>query len=197
MKILIAVITMMSSFAWGFPIIPTTVAYMESSPAHTYWSASPPFTPPATPTDVCSIFGNTQKMIKVYKLRLSTLQTTAGINNWLLIKRSSANLAGTSTFMVKAASDSAELVSGASVAFWTANPTTGSSVGVLRSVQLPAPVLASNAQALYEFDFGPTTGGRSIVLRSAAEGLAVNFNGAALPPGLTVTCEFMWTEENY
>jgi hypothetical protein len=201
MKILVALILCFSSFGYAaLQTIPANgqLSYPSSPPAQTFAAVSALFGPPATPTDICSLSGSTgTKIIKVYKVRLSSTQSTAGINNWFIVKRSAVDTAGTSVSITPILHDSFEIAATGVPKYWTANPGgLGAVVGTVRSALIPAPVPASNANAFYEFDFGPNTGGKAIVLRNSAETVALNFGGAALPTGLSTICEFMWTEEN-
>jgi hypothetical protein len=135
--------------------------------------------------------------MKLYKIRLSNTQTTAGINNWFIIKRSAVDTAGTSVSMTSVPLDSFELAATGVPQYWTAVPGgLGTAVGTVSERLVAAPIPSSSSTALYEFDYSPMTGGKALVLRSAAEQVALNFNGAALPSGLSTICEFLWTEEN-
>lgn len=160
----------------------------------TYSAVVNALTPPATPTDMVTITGSATKTIRIRRVELSTTQTTAGINTFFLVKRSTANSAGTSSSATAVPHDSNNAAATATVLSYTANPTLGTAVGNVRGTKLLTPAATSLAQAPYEWDFdGPL--GQSIVLSGTSQVLALNFNGAALPAGLSVNCTITWTEE--
>ena len=81
---------------------------------------------------------------------------------------------------------------------YTANPTAGVSLGPLWSAWLNSPKAATagiGGLQGFELDF-ETMLGQPIALLTAAEVLAWNFNGAALPTGLSVLAWVLWMETN-
>jgi hypothetical protein len=170
--------------------------YLESSNKAAYSASIVPVTPPATPTDIVTLYGSATKTIRVLKLVINTTQTTIGINDWYLIKRSTANTGGTSAAITSVPLDSTFSAATAVFTRYTANPTAlGTSVGNLAIVNVLssslAPGTSGTAYVPYVFDFT----NNPIVLRGATQGIALNFNGAALPAGLSINCNIMWTEE--
>lgn len=162
----------------------------------TYSGFCAAFTPVATPTDIFSIEGVASKTIYVWRFYLSTVQTTAGVNTWFLNKHSTANVDGGSTSVAtaKIPHDSAFAASTATVKHYTvANPTPGTSLGSVASIRLNSPAVGTAGigdivGTWIDFNF-------PIILRGAAQGLALNFAGAALPAGLSVIAGFTWTEQ--
>ena len=161
----------------------------------TYMAATAAFTPPATPTDLFVISGSATKAIKILRVELTATQTTAGINTFFLAKRSTANTAGTAVATTKVPTDSAFASATATVQHYTANPTTGVLVGNIKSSRVLCPAPASVAQALFVWDFEAGNTGVPPVLRGTGETLALNFAGAVLPAGLSLTIAITWTEE--
>ena len=161
-----------------------------------YMAASLAFTPGATPTDVATIFGSATKTVRVLRAWLSTTQNTAGTNTWLVIKRSTANSGGSSTNLDEVAVDSIQTAATATTLNYTSNPSLGATVGKLYSARVfsPAPATAGGDR-MHIIDFTNSGISRGIVLRGTAQGLAINFNGAALPAGLSVCVTFEWIEE--
>ena len=163
----------------------------------TYSAVSTAFTPGATPQDIFTITGSATKVIRVLRMGISTTQTTAGINNFFLAKRSSANTAGTSAAPAITVNDSLNTAATATVLQYTANPTAGTLVGYISGFQLnsPAPATAGIG-GLQGIDYSLIdTFGQPITLRGITEVLAWNFKGAALPGGLSVIAYCQWTEE--
>ena len=170
-----------------------------SAPNKAAYSASTAqFTPYATATDVCTLTAGTgstsQFSTYVYRVSVWGTQTTAGLNSWFLIKRSAADTGGTSSAITIVPHDSHLQPAQASVLKITALPTPGTSLGTVRGMALEAGGAASVVnQSGFDFLFGPLTGLSPVILH-AGETLALNFGGAAIPSGMTISCEFSWTE---
>ena len=155
------------------------------------------FTPPATPTDMFAIAGAPGAIIYVTRVCISSIQTTAGINAFFLIKRSRADQAGTFTNPTPVHAGANNLVqANATIYQYSANPTSlGTSLGNIWSglVQSPASATAICGVGGVQIDF--LIGyGCPVVLRGPNEWLAVNFAGAALPAGMAVSCFIQWHE---
>ena len=163
----------------------------------TYSAATGSFTPPATPTDMFIINGSATKTIKISQIIISTTQTTAGVNVFFVVKRSTANTGGTSVSETLVPYDSQDTAATGTAKHYTANPTVGTAVGTIRSPKLWSADAsgANSGMSIYTFDF-QRLNEQGMTLRGVAEGLAVNFNGAALPAGLSVNISVTWTEEN-
>lgn len=163
----------------------------------TYSAGSTAVVPPATPTDICTITGSATKTVKVTRVEVSSTQTTAGINSWFLVKRSAANTGGTASgTFTRVPHDSAQGAATATTLAYTANPAgLGALVGIVRVAHLlsPAPGGTTAPNQLWNFDGGDWFD-KPIFLRGITEVLAINFNGAALPTGLSVNCNFQWVE---
>ena len=171
--------------------------YIDSSNKPAYKTAITPVSPPATPSDIVILNGSATKTVRITRIYLSSTQTTQGVNNWYLVKRSSANSGGTSTTITPIPLDSSLSAGTATFTRYTANATSlGTSVGNMDVVKLLSPATApgSSSATYYEPHLWDFTN-NPVVLRGTAEGLAINFNGAALPAGLSVDATYTWTEE--
>jgi len=163
-------------------------------PRYTYDAATFAFTPGATPQDVFTISGSNTKIIRITRIRMSGVQNTAGINSWYLLRRSSLNTGGISTVVTAVSRDSTQPSATAIIRQYTANPTAGTSVGLVRSGKLLIPAANSLASdnLIWDFDDIQTN---PLVLSNDNELIAINFNGVALPAGLSIHCVITWTEE--
>lgn len=176
-------------------VLDTTTPLPTSTPTFQrhYTAASLPFTPGATPQDVFMITGSATKTISVLYIGISTTQTTAGVNTWLLLERSTANSAGTSAVVPSVQSDNNVSAATAVVRQYTANPTAGTLVGRIWTGRVvspaPATVGVGDLEKAIEFPSNMPS-----VLSGVGQVLALNFNGAALPPGLSVTASVRWME---
>lgn len=165
--------------------VPRTATYIGSTGA---------FTPPATPTDMFVIEGSATKVVRILKVELNGTQTTDGINAFFLNKHSTANAGGTAIATTLVPVDSTNSAVTATAKHYTANGTPGTSVTLFRtSILTPAP--ASLLTPIYVWDF---TNGlqQPVVLRGVTQGLAINFAGAALPAGLSLSVNVVFTESD-
>jgi hypothetical protein len=160
----------------------------------TFSTGAAAVSPPATPTDICVISGNATNNVRVTHVDLSSTQTTAGVNVFYLVKRSTLDTTGTSSTLTDVPHDSKYGAGLAVVKTYTANPgSLGTTVGTIRAIHLlsPAPGGANFQPQQWVFDQDQQS--QAIILH-ANESLAINFAGAALPTGLSVNCNFEWTE---
>lgn len=180
------------------PVQASSYGTVQLSPSYTttYAASSALVTPATSATDLAIINGSASKTIKVLKVFLTYRTTPVGAvdsSPFYLIKRSTANSGGTSSGLTPVALDSGNAA--ASVAnplIYTANPTTGSTVGTVQMAVASAGTVAGGSVILYDAD----KYGQAVVLRGTAQGLAVNSNGvtvAGTSPLVSVT--FVWTEE--
>lgn len=153
------------------------------------------FTPAATPTDVFTITGAANTLTRIRRLSFDCTQTTTGSINIQIIKRSTANTAGTAVTDTAVPFDSTNAAATSVVRHYTANPTLGTLVGVFHSEKLfvPAPAEDSEGDEL-RMDYVSYTGIQLPTLRSASEVLAINMNGATLAGG-SCSATIRWTEE--
>jgi|SRR6185312_570117 len=160
----------------------------------TFRATSGAFTPGATPQDVFTITGNSTTNVYVQKMGISTTQTTAGLNAWYVAKRSTANSGGTSSAATVVPLN-ANYSAHATVLEYTGNPTAGTLIGNVWGawVDSPAVAAAGVGNVIVEVDFQSMLG-QPLALLSTADVLAWNFNGAALPGGLSVIAYVQWVE---
>lgn len=172
-----------------------TVISLPNDGVKTTYTASISNSIPAalTPTDVYVVNGSATKTIRISKVLVSGTRTTPTQTDIVLIKRSTANTLGTSTNVTPAANDSLNPLPTAVVKAYTANPTVGTSVGLVYSVSLFIPgVATSGAGGIFSYEFGRL--GQTIVLRGVNESLAINLAGVTIAGGsFNYTIE--WTEE--
>ena len=149
----------------------------EALQSRTY-RASATFNPASSATDVFGILGVASGFIEVTKVIVTATQTTGGTFDITLLKRSTADGAGTAVTAVPL--DAGDAAANATVSYYTSNPTTGSLVGNVET----QPIFCSATTAtpnIYTFDFGSK--GKPVTLNSASQGLYVNCNGNTLTGG--------------
>ena len=156
----------------------------------TSYHASATVSSAASATDIAVLPGNATNTVLVSRVIVTCTQTTAGIITLQLIKRSTADTAGTSANMTVVPDDS-NYAAGVSVPkTYTANPTTGTAVGNIDTA-LVGCMAAGNTSANDMYMFVPL---KPIVLRGTAQQLTVNLNAATVTGGsFAVTYEYSET----
>ena len=143
----------------------------------------------ASATDIFTISGNATNTILLTYLEITCTETTAGQVAVQLIRRSTADSAGTSTTITASQDDSTNAAPSSVVLSYTANPTLGTTVANVKSgiFGCMAPATAT-ANDLFVFN------GRQkpLVLRGTAQQLTVNLNGATVTSGtFRITVEWL------
>lgn len=159
----------------------------------TYSAATISFNLATLATDFFTITGSATKTVRVTEI--SVAFTGGGVVVAVqLVKRSTANSGGTSTLLTNVPHDSNNAAATATVRSYTANPTLGTLVGVMRADKTDSPLTTSTTNpegVFYKFFGGPQ---QPIVLRGTSQVLAFNLNGVTLSGG-TAVCYVEWTEE--
>jgi len=170
------------------------------------FSASGTFTPAATPTDLVIIEGSATKTVRIVSMVISTTNTAAGSQQFLLVKRSAADTTGTFVAATAIPWDSANTATANRVGHFTANPgALGAVVGTINTIRVATPVAIPatfagiTQKAEYDLIPAPPGGTNSlstpVILRGVAQCLAINFAGVALVAGQTHAYTVIWTEE--
>lgn len=115
----------------------------------------------ATPTDIFTITGSGTKTVRILRVSWSVTASLGTVFDLVLLKRSTANSAGTSTTRTSVPHDSINAAATATVRAYTANPTLGILAGNIDSVK----TIATTAS--------PTNPSKSLVIRE--------FNGMGQP----------------
>lgn len=147
----------------------------------------------ATPTDVFTITGAANVVVRLLRAQVSLSASAAALVDISLIKRSTADTGGTSTTPTIAKHDPQAPAAAAVVNSYTANPASlGTSAGVIDARRIVAGLAATLGTAPQVWDFGQGPG-QAHVLRAATDVVAVNLNSSAAT--LTGDFGFTWTEE--
>lgn len=147
-------------------------------------------------TDIYVLPGSATKTVRVSKVVVScSIATAAQYVDVNLIKRSTADTAGTSGAVTIVPHDSADAAATSAPLSYTGNPTLGTPIGVIdaRRVFFPLTGTAALGNPPVVFDFGDRAGAKTIVLRGVAQQVAVNLNAPANAGTCDITAE--WTEE--
>jgi hypothetical protein len=152
----------------------------------------------ATPTDIFTIQGSASKLVTVTEMSCSgTVATAAASPDLSFIKRSTANLTGTSTSPTGVPNDSNSAAATAVVKAYTVNPgTLGTAVGTIRSAKLPLPLVTGGTMSILRVQFGDSPFEQPVILRGVAQTLAIGGGGVALGGAnqVSLDCNVTWTE---
>lgn len=153
------------------------------------------FTPYATPQDIVSIFGSATRKVILVNLFVSMHSTASALNTLYFKKRSTANSGGTPTTMTALKLDSGSAAATAVVTQYGSLPTMGTEVGNLNAIialsaaTTGAPNTAAITQAIISggpVSPGPAAFNGGIEINGTAEGVTINWAGAALAAGFTI-----------
>lgn len=158
--------------------------------ARTY-SASANIAVASAATDIAAFFGNATTTVQVTKIRVTGIQTTTGVVNMLLVRRSTANTAGTSSNFLVALHEASDAANSSTPIAYTANPTVGTLAGVVRRWYHALTSTTSDSSPEYTLEFGEN--GKPLILSGVTQGICLNLNGATVPGGL-VNVSIEWIE---
>jgi hypothetical protein len=161
----------------------------------TYSCAITGLVPVASCTDLVIVNGSATKTVKITRIEISILATAAASVDIQLVRRSTANLTGTSTTPAVAPNDSGDAAATAVVKAYTANPgTLGTLTGVIRTRKYLCNAPAA-AEDFAIWQFGDRAGAKELVLRGVADGVAINLNAGTVGSGGTADISIEFTEE--
>lgn len=169
-----------------------TLAYDNSTMKPTYSATTPVFTLASAATDVCSLQGSATKRVKIRRIIVGGAATAVASDPAEIIKRSTAGTGGTQVLDTMVPYDASSAAATALAEHFTANVTVGTVVGVIQTQWLTFANLTTGVGTPVVFTFGEL--GQPLVLRSAAQNVTVNLNGATFAGGV-LTCTFEWTED--
>lgn len=171
----------------------TAVAPVRRS---TYSAAVTALAPAASATDFFTLTGAAGVTVRINHVECSGISTAAATATVNALLRSTANSAGTSSAATAVPHDSSDPAATATALSYTANPTTGTLVGVVRSGKLTTVTAASTAVLAgpLSWDFG-TGQHEEVTLRGTGQVFALNGAGASFTSGAALNCSVTWTEE--
>lgn len=144
-------------------------------------------------TDFFEIKGSATKTVIVKRIRFTGTANGTVISRISCIKRSTANSGGTSVNVTNVPHDSINAPATATVNTYTANPTLGNAVGLVRAFVYTMVATSSNILAdIRELTFGIEED-QGIVLRGTSESLCLNLNATVMTSGL-VDISVEWRE---
>lgn len=159
--------------------------------------SSTDITPVATATDVVTLVGSASTTIHVKKVCVEGVATAPANYDTYLWKRTALDTTGTATQPAIAYHDSANAAPLGVINLYSANPgALGTGVQIRAGhIYLGQAATSPTSATAKCWHFGDT-GEESLVLRGAAQSLAINHNGAAVPAGAAMYYTVTWTESN-
>ncbi|HXA22762.1 MAG TPA: hypothetical protein VNW90_10705 [Acetobacteraceae bacterium] len=151
--------------------------------------------PPATPQDFFTLTGSPLVVARLLMVEVWIGATAAAAMELALRFNSIANTGGTATVPVAVSADPADAAAACALAAYTVAPTPGTSLGIIAAGRACGPILAGAGSSYpLVWEFG-VQNDKAPVLRTAAQQIALNGNGAALPGGILFSVRFTWSEE--
>jgi hypothetical protein len=180
----------------AFAVGPGSSVLIYPTKLSTYTGAILNLTPAASATDVVTLTGSASKMVTVDEVKCTGTSTAAASLPIELILRSTADTGGTSTSPTIASHDSNNAAATGVFKAYTANPTVGTSAGVVDIALLMTLAPASTGVNGFDnvYEYLPTDHRQPIVLRGTANQMAVNFSGTSIASGGSLSCAMTWTE---
>lgn len=166
----------------------------------TYSASYTAITTAASATDFLTLTGSATKTIYLRTIECGGVSTAAGTSTIALAKRSTADSGGTALTPSSTVGgqlvpmDSGDAAASATVVAYSANPTTGTLVGLVRSGKLNTGVTATGTAGLLTWNFGPENA-KVATLRGTAQVLALTGLGSSLAAGAVLTCNITWIEQ--
>lgn len=187
--LLVAVLQPLAAQASYFP-----ETALKPSPRTTFSACTGTFTTASSATDVATLTGSSSKTIAL--LRVEIIQASVSVaasHNVYLVKRSTANSGGTSSTITSVPLNSG--TASATVKSYTANPTTGTTVGKVSQFQFffsanGAPGNSFPNAVLFDAD----KYGGPLILSGTGDVAAVNFNGVTDGIGTDFAVRYIWLE---
>lgn len=176
---------------------PSSFAEVALQPRKATYSASiAALAPAASATDLITLTGNANTTVEVTHTECSGVSTAAATASLEAVVRSTADSAGTPSAMTAVPHDSNDPAAQGTVTAYTANPTTGTLVGIVAAGKLSTNTAATSAfgaQTLV-WDFGAKAEEQPVILRGATQVFALNGAGASFTAGAALNCTLRWTE---
>lgn len=156
-----------------------------------YSASTNTITTASNPTDITALCGNADNTVIVTGLRISGTQTTAGMVNLAILKRST-RFTGAFSTMTPVAMDSTYAVPHSTAVWFTANPTLGTLVGHVDNYKLG--VMATATASPNDIYISPSNWrSRAVVLRGTAECITANLLAGTVTGG-AFTVGWDWIE---
>lgn len=149
----------------------------------------------ASATDFFTLTGSATKTVQVTRAECNGIASTAATPDVTALKRSTANLTGTSTSPTAVPLDSSSAAATAVARAYTVNPgTLGTLVGILNAAKVPLPLAATGADLARSNFANAVPPAQPVTLRGVTQVFALNGNAATLGTAAALDCMIEWIE---
>lgn len=161
----------------------------------TYSAAVVALAPAASATDFLTLTGSATATIEITDAQCTGISTANSVATVEAVTRSTADTSGTPVAMTAVPHDSNLAAATAAVTGYSANPTVGTLVGIVRAGKLSLGMAASSTMVSQplEWKFGEGEN-QSIILRGTGQVFALNGAGASFSSGAALNCSVTWLE---
>jgi hypothetical protein len=140
-----------------------------------------------------TLYGSATKVVKVLEISITATATTIGTMVLSVIKRSAVDTGGTSAAATAISYDANDAAATATALTYTVNPAgLGTAIGSVHTEKVAFTLVGGYTRYLINFCDTPS---KAPTLRGTSSGLAINFNGGAVPAGGNLALSIRWTEE--
>ena len=193
---------LLSAYPAHAQVIGNNSGNVVTNPArwNTYSVSWQAITTAASLTDFVTLVGSATKTVYVRYIACSGLATAAGSGTIAVVKRSTADTGGTALTPSATVGgqlvphDSSSPAATATSNAYSANPTTGTLVGIVRSDKINLAPANAGGTSVLAWTFAADNV-QSVTLRGTAQSIALSGLGTALPAGTVLTCDISWIEQ--
>lgn len=174
------------------------VKVLTEGQKRTYTAIISGFTPTATPTDFINIPGSASSTtVKLLSVKVTGVATANAMAELFLVKRSTANSSGTPTAATSVLHDTADTTAATIVInSYAANPTTGALVGKIGAKKFILSKDDGTGLGIRPAEWVWTAhNDKAPTLHGVAQNISLNWGGAAIPAGIVLDVEIVFTEE--
>lgn len=154
------------------------------------------FTPQATPHDFLTLTGSPLVVARLLMIEVYYAATAAAAYEIGLYFNSAPDTGGTSTALTAVPHDPNDVAASCAVAAYTAAPTAGTAVGLMRAGRVVGGTVTGGGSGILPLLWQWTAvNDKAPILRTANQQLALNGFAAALPSGSVFEIGITWSEE--
>lgn len=186
----------------GAPGAPGVVSDNFEGTKASYSATSIGLVPAASATDLFCISPAATKTIRIGRIEVSATAGTAAQLDMVVLRRSTLDTAGTAATSTANPANTIALhdpvndpAATATLIAYTANPTTGTAAGIVRSAKIAAVTTSTAAGGtLQAWDFGTRLAKMMVLAKNTTQQACVNMNAGSLTTG-SIDINIEWTEE--
>jgi len=150
----------------------------------------------ATPQDMIVLTGNASVVARLLAVEVYLAATAAAAYELGLYLNSAPDTSGTSSALTAVPHDLSDPAAVCSVLSYSASPTTGTRVGLIRAGRVVGGTVTGGGSGILPLLWSWTANNdKAPILRNANQQIALNGFGAALPSGSVFEIRFSWSEE--